>query len=216
MWQSDQIREDVLRPDHKTLESQVQAFQQVLNEQSRFRVRNAPETGGTNAQQDDNPADKDKAFDRFLRSDPKVVVKSFVYAASGLKAQSQSAQKSGTQRMGSMDETGLSEDEKAMVKELSKRDRDVKMHEQVHAAMLGRYAGSIRYDYQIGPDGHAYAIGGSIEVKTAYGGSDEENLQEARTIQRAAMGVENPSSADMSVAIKAEQKARQSTFNRVA
>lgn len=216
MLQIDQIREDVLVPDHKTQSAQTVIFQELLHEQAQLRIQKAPETGNTNTRQDDNPSENNRAHDRFLKSDQKVGLCSGCYSASVLKAQSR---KSETTRLPGLDrnsEAELSEDEKAMVKELSERDREVRMHEQVHSAMLGRYAGSVRYDYQVGPDGHAYAIGGSTEVRSGHAGTNFENFQEAKTIQRAAMGAGNPSSADISVAIKAEQRAQESTFNSVA
>ncbi|MEL7393699.1 MAG: putative metalloprotease CJM1_0395 family protein, partial [Pseudomonadota bacterium] len=46
----------------------------------------------------------------------------------------------------------LSEEEQAQVDELKARDREVRAHEQAHAAVGGQYAGAPSYTFQTGPD----------------------------------------------------------------
>ncbi|NCC50883.1 MAG: hypothetical protein EOM20_06660 [Spartobacteria bacterium] len=93
---------------------------------------------------------------------------------------------------------------------LRKRDREVRTHEQTHAAVLGPYAGAIRYKYKIGPDGHMYADGGSIVVRTGFGGDSPAAMyHRASRMRRAAMANPSPSSADISSAVMATRMQQQ-------
>jgi hypothetical protein len=99
------------------------------------------------------------------------------------------------------------EDQMAALRDLQARDKEVRRHEQTHAAMLGPYAGAITYTYEIGPDGKAYAVGGSTEIREAAGSSPEEKAARARRIMAAAMAVSNPSGADLTAAAEAARMA---------
>jgi hypothetical protein len=50
--------------------------------------------------------------------------------------------------------------------ELARRDREVRAHEQAHAAVGGSYAGAPSYTYSRGPDGQRYAVGGEVSIDT--------------------------------------------------
>lgn len=57
----------------------------------------------------------------------------------------------------------LSDEEQKQVEELQKRDREVKQHEQAHlSAGAGIVVSGPTYQYQRGPDGNQYAIGGEV------------------------------------------------------
>lgn len=87
---------------------------------------------------------------------------------------------------------------------LQKRDREVRMHEQTHAAVLGPYAGAIRYKYKVGSDGKMYADGGSIVVRTQFGGDSPAAMyHRASRMRRSAMANASPSPADMATAVRA-------------
>lgn len=101
-----------------------------------------------------------------------------------------------------------SEEDEEFLRQLRDREQEVRAHEQAHAAALGPYAGVIHYTYQIGPDGRAYAIGGSIQVNMRRESSPAADLFKAQTIARAATGAGDPSDADMAVAAQASQQAR--------
>ncbi len=102
------------------------------------------------------------------------------------------------------EETGLSHEEKEMVKELQARDNEVRQHEQAHAALLGPYMrGAPSYVYQPGPDGKMYAVGGSVAVDTGKESTPEATAMKAQVLKTAASGVSDASSADMSVAAMA-------------
>ncbi|OGV41847.1 MAG: hypothetical protein A2X46_13795 [Lentisphaerae bacterium GWF2_57_35] len=99
----------------------------------------------------------------------------------------------------------LSEEDKDLIRRLQARDAEVRSHEMRHVAALGPYAGSMHFDYQVGPDGRAYAIGGTTEVRNTGSSDPKASAQRARIIRQAAMAGGDPSHADMSVAASATQ-----------
>ena len=105
----------------------------------------------------------------------------------------------------------LSEDEKQQVREMQQRDREVKAHEAAHMASAGGNAkGGAGYEYQVGPDGKQYAMGGHVDiVMSPVQGNPEGTLQKARTVQRAATAPADPSGQDRAVAAAAAQMAAQ-------
>ena len=96
-----------------------------------------------------------------------------------------------------------SEEDEDLIRRLQARDREVRQHEQAHAAALGMYAGVISYTYQIGPDGHAYAIGGSTEIRGGSDASPEGERARARAIRTAASATSEPSAADQAAGTQA-------------
>ena len=102
----------------------------------------------------------------------------------------------------------LTAEEKQTVIELKQRDAEVRAHEQAHLAAAGQYAsGGIHYEYQRGPDGRQYAIGGEVGISMPSGSSPEESLRIARQVERAANAPASPSSADRAIAAAARAKA---------
>jgi len=101
----------------------------------------------------------------------------------------------------------LSEEEQTQVDELKTRDREVRTHEQAHLAAAGPYAkGGPSFEYQQGPDGARYAIGGEVQIDTApVSGDPEATLQKARVIRAAASAPAEPSGQDRAVAAQASQ-----------
>jgi len=99
----------------------------------------------------------------------------------------------------------LTEEEEKQVRELSQRDREVRTHEAAHKAAAGQYAkGSPTYEYQSGPDGKNYAVGGEVQIDTStVRGDPEASLQKANRIQAAATAPADPSSQDRAVAAQA-------------
>lgn len=93
-------------------------------------------------------------------------------------------------------------------RELSKRDREVRAHEQAHAAIGGQYASAPSFTYERGPDGRLYAVEGEVKIDTSPIPNDPEaTLEKAETIQRAALGVAEPSPADRAAAADARAMA---------
>ncbi len=101
----------------------------------------------------------------------------------------------------------LTEEEQEQVTELKSRDREVRSHEQAHLAAAGPYAtGGPSYEYQQGPDGSRYAIGGEVGIDTSpVSGDPEATIQKAQQIRAAALAPASPSSQDQQVAAAATQ-----------
>lgn len=99
----------------------------------------------------------------------------------------------------------LTADDYELLQRLKQRDTEVRAHEQAHVAAGGRYVtSSASYDYQTGPDGQRYAIGGEVGIDTsAVSGDPAATLEKARTVRRAALAPAEPSSQDLSVAAAA-------------
>ncbi|KXJ56790.1 putative metalloprotease CJM1_0395 family protein [Neptuniibacter pectenicola] len=98
--------------------------------------------------------------------------------------------------------------ELAISRELAKRDREVKAHEQTHASIGGAYASAPSYTYERGPDGRMYAVEGEVKIDTSPIPNDPEaTLEKAEIIQRAALSVSEPSSADRAAAADARAMA---------
>ncbi len=93
------------------------------------------------------------------------------------------------------------------IQRLAKRDREVRAHEQAHASVGGAYAGSPNYQYQVGPNGVRYAVGGHVSIDvSAVPGDPAATLQKMVTVRRAALAPQDPSPQDRAVAAKATRK----------
>lgn len=92
-----------------------------------------------------------------------------------------------------------------IINELRITDQEVRAHEQAHAAAAGGLAkGGPTFEYQRGPDGQLYAVGGEVQIDTSgVPGDPEATLQKAQQIQQAALAPAQPSSQDRSVAVAA-------------
>lgn len=101
----------------------------------------------------------------------------------------------------------LSEEEKEQVEELKKRDAEVKTHEQAHMAAGGSYVkGGASYEYEAGPDGVRYAVGGEVQIDSSpVKGDPQATIAKARTIVAAALAPAEPSGQDRAVAAQANK-----------
>jgi len=96
--------------------------------------------------------------------------------------------------------------DQALLEQLRARDREVRIHEAAHAAVGGRYAGSASFQYQRGPDGRNYAVGGEVGISTSpVSGDPQATIEKARTIRAAALAPAEPSAQDRRVAAEAAQ-----------
>ena len=102
----------------------------------------------------------------------------------------------------------LTEEEKKEVQELKKRDAEVKAHERAHVAAGGQYVkGGAHYEYQRGPDGRIYVVGGEVSIDTSgVPGDPQATIQKMKTVKRAALAPADPSAKDRAVAAEAAQK----------
>lgn len=97
--------------------------------------------------------------------------------------------------------------EQREVRELQTRDQEVRTHEQAHATVGGRYAGAPSYEYQQGPDGKRYAVGGEVQIDVApIPGDPAATIQKMQQVKAAALAPAEPSAADRSVASTAQQR----------
>ncbi|MDJ0840979.1 MAG: putative metalloprotease CJM1_0395 family protein [Acidobacteriota bacterium] len=108
---------------------------------------------------------------------------------------------------GKTDPGELTEGEQDLVDRLKDRDAEVRAHELAHLRAAGDLAnGGPKYDYQTGPDGKRYAIGGSVSIDTSKVPNDPQaTLEKADRIKRAALAPAEPSGQDRKVAAKADQ-----------
>ncbi len=99
----------------------------------------------------------------------------------------------------------LSEEEQQQVAELKQRDTDVRAHEQAHLAAAGGNAkGGASFEYQTGPDGKRYAVGGEVQIDTSpVDGDPQATIQKMQQVRAAALAPASPSSKDRSVAAQA-------------
>jgi SprA-related family len=100
--------------------------------------------------------------------------------------------------------------EREQIQELAARDREVRAHEQAHAAVAGQYGSSPTYSFVRGPDGVSYAVGGEVQIDTSpIPGDPEATLRKAQQLRRAANAPAEPSSQDTNVASQAAQMEQQ-------
>lgn len=91
-----------------------------------------------------------------------------------------------------------------VVSELAARDREVRAHEQAHAAVGGVYAGAPQYTFERGPNGKKYAVAGEVSISVSpIEGDPEATILKAEQVRRAALAPAQPSAQDRSVAAQA-------------
>jgi hypothetical protein len=105
----------------------------------------------------------------------------------------------------------LSQEEQRTVEELKRRDQEVRAHEQAHSAAAGGYArGGASYQYQPGPDGKRYAVGGEVSIDTSAVSDDPQaTIRKMQVVRKAALAPAQPSAQDRSVAATASQQMSQ-------
>ena len=111
-------------------------------------------------------------------------------------------------------ESELSAEEQRELDKLKARDREVRAHEAAHKNAAGSLArGGAEFEFDTGPDGRRYAVGGEVSIDTSkVPGDPQATIDKAETIQRAATAPAQPSSQDRTVAAQAsrmEAEARQ-------
>ena len=112
---------------------------------------------------------------------------------------------------------GFSEEDQEKVNELTKRDQEVRAHEQAHIAAGGQYVkGGATYQYEKGPDGKMYAVGGEVTIDTSpVKGDPQATVAKMEVVIRAALAPANPSGQDRSVAAQATQEEAQARQEEV-
>jgi len=117
-------------------------------------------------------------------------------------SESDSTASDGAERPG---ELGEEEDEE--VRRLSARDAEVRAHENAHKAAAGRHArGGPSYEFERGPDGRRYAVGGEVSIDTSPVPNDPDaTILKMQQVRRAALAPAEPSAQDRRVASEASQ-----------
>lgn len=129
-------------------------------------------------------------------------------------AETRSASKSGEEEEANRSgDTSLKPEGEKEARELKHRDQEVRRHEQAHKGAAGSLSTSgPSFEYQTGPDGRRYAVGGEVNIDTsAVPGDPRATIAKMQQVRRAALAPANPSGQDRSVAAKAasiEQQAR--------
>ncbi|MFQ5806280.1 MAG: putative metalloprotease CJM1_0395 family protein [Phycisphaerae bacterium] len=99
----------------------------------------------------------------------------------------------------------LSNEEREQVAKLQDRDRQVREHERAHLAAAGPYALSgASFQYQIGPDGRSYVVGGEVKMDSApVEDNPEATIRKMEHVRAAALAPADPSAQDRGVAARA-------------
>jgi hypothetical protein len=134
--------------------------------------------------------------------------------ARGTEAQGSGSQTAGSQGTGTKAATGSSGTElqspevKAEIARLTRVDQQVRAHEQAHRSAGGSYAGAPTYQYQKGPDGKNYAVGGEVSIDAGTIRNDPQaTIAKMEVVQRAALAPDQPSAQDLKVAAQAQLEA---------
>ena len=99
----------------------------------------------------------------------------------------------------------LTPEDREAIAELKARDREVRRHEAAHARTGGEFAGTPSYEYTRGPDGRAYAVGGTTPIDVnPVAGNPDATIRKMQTVKRAALAPAEPSAQDRAVAASAE------------
>lgn len=101
----------------------------------------------------------------------------------------------------------LSDEDKKLVEQLKIIDQKVRAHEQAHLAAGGNLVrGGASFQYQAGPDGKQYAVGGEVKIDASPVPDDpEKTMQKMQQVRRAALAPGDPSPQDRKVAAEASQ-----------
>lgn len=121
------------------------------------------------------------------------------------------------QEAGQQSEQQQQQAEQREIRELQVRDQEVRAHEQAHAIVGGRYASAPSYQYQQGPDGKRYAVGGEVQIDLApVPGDPAATVQKMQQVKAAALAPAEPSAADRSIAAEAGQRLLQAQAELIA
>jgi hypothetical protein len=108
-------------------------------------------------------------------------------------------------------------EEQRQIAKLGERDREVRAHEQAHAAVGGQYAGAPTYNFKRGPDGKTYAVGGEVSIDVSPVPNDPAaTLKKMEIVQRAALAPAEPSAQDLRIAAQAQALAAQARVELAA
>jgi len=101
----------------------------------------------------------------------------------------------------------LTLEEQAKVADLQAKDQEIRTHELAHVLAGGAHVtGGPSYEYEIGPDGKGYVVGGSVGIDTSpVSGDPEATIAKMQMVAAAALAPAKPSGQDLKVAAAARQ-----------
>ncbi len=110
---------------------------------------------------------------------------------------------------GSQEKTGANGDQDAenqeAIRKLKARDLQVRAHEMAHLMAAGNLArGGMSFEYETGPDGKRYAVGGEVSIDASAEDDPTATLSKAARVKRAALAPADPSPQDRQVATAAD------------
>jgi SprA family protein len=109
---------------------------------------------------------------------------------------------------GLKNEQELTDEEKRKIQDLKRIDQEVRQHEMAHlSAAQGIALSGANFEYERGPDGVNYAVGGDVKIDTSKESDPAQTLEKARKIAAAANAPASPSPQDRSVAASAQAMA---------
>ncbi|MFT2092181.1 putative metalloprotease CJM1_0395 family protein [Paraglaciecola sp. 2405UD69-4] len=153
-------------------------------------------------------SEKDKTKTPGQASQPLTYEKPSIQAGQQLDTQNTSSQDNAQDESAgkeTAEEKQQQQAEQQEISELKERDAEVRTHEQAHASVGGQYAGSPKYEYEIGPDGQQYAVSGEVSIDVSKESTPEETIRKAQQVKAAALAPAEPSAADLRVAAEASQ-----------
>ncbi|HXE40404.1 MAG TPA: putative metalloprotease CJM1_0395 family protein [Azonexus sp.] len=101
--------------------------------------------------------------------------------------------------------SALTPEQQRQLAALKKSDRQVKAHEQAHAAAGAGLVGGGSFEYKAGPDNKRYAVGGEVSIDVSPGRTPDATIAKAQQIRAAALAPADPSVQDRRVAAEATQ-----------
>lgn len=125
----------------------------------------------------------------------------------GLQEETQSSGKKGkVDDRVAVSKDNLTEEERRQVEKLRQRDQEVRAHEQAHIAAGGQYVrGGASFQYERGPDGKLYAVGGEVSIDVSpVPNNPSATIRKMETVIRAALAPSQPSGQDYQVAARAQ------------
>jgi hypothetical protein len=137
-------------------------------------------------------------------SGPSTVGGSSASTSSGSASSSPSAPSSSAPASASTQ--ALSADQERQIAWLQSRDREVRAHESAHQAAGGSLVAGVSFQFQTGPDGRSYAVGGDVTIDAStVPGNPQATVAKMRQVRDAALAPAQPSAQDEMVAAQAEE-----------
>ena len=223
--QSDELKKNTLQDDVVTFSSENSSSQnRELFSKNRFQAlaayKNFSRTSIQDAAKEVMASQSTSSNNSENIEDPRALLKSNTVGTEDDKVKDTTkADEDHEKKSSASDETKpngdeLTEEEKDKLQKLKKRDAEVVTHEKAHQAAGGQYASAPSYEYEKGPDGKNYAVGGHVNIDVSEESDPDKTIQKMRIVIKAAKAPAQPSGQDMKVAAEAQQKITQAQMEK--